>query len=82
MGAQGSTGSANAVIRRLAPGQFGLVARAQLLAAGVTRSQIATRLEAGHLSQLHRGVYLVGSVAGESALEMAAFLSCGPGALS
>jgi very-short-patch-repair endonuclease len=48
------------VIARLAARQYGVVARWQLLAAGVSRHQIALRLAAGRLHELHRGIYLVG----------------------
>ena len=48
------------VIARLAAGQFGVVARRQLLAAGLTARQIARRLETGRLHRAYRGVYAVG----------------------
>jgi very-short-patch-repair endonuclease len=58
--------------------QHGVVARRQLLAAGVTRHQIGERLRTGRLHELHRGVYLVGhEVPPRYAPEMAALLVCG-----
>ena len=59
--------------------QHGVVARWQLLAAGVTRNRIATRLRTGRLTEIHRGVYLVGAVPGPHTHEAAALLACGPG---
>jgi very-short-patch-repair endonuclease len=67
--------SVDAVIARIAARQHGCVARWQLLDAGVTREQIAVRVESGRFVQLHRGVYLVGAVAPEHAHAMAALLA-------
>jgi very-short-patch-repair endonuclease len=64
------------LIAALAARQHGVVARWQLLAAGVTRHQIGDRLRTGRLHELHRGVYLVGPVASEHAHEQAALLAC------
>jgi very-short-patch-repair endonuclease len=47
-------------IAALADAQYGVVARAQLLALGATRSMIETRLAAETLVRLHRGVYAIG----------------------
>jgi very-short-patch-repair endonuclease len=70
------------VISRIAVRQHGVVARWQLLAAGVTRNQIGHRLRTGRLHELHRGVYLVGhEVAPRYAPEMAALLACRPTAV-
>jgi very-short-patch-repair endonuclease len=69
------------LIARIATKQHGVVARAQLLAAGLTRGAIDHRLETGRLRALRRGVYLVGAVAPPRAPEMAAVLACGPGAV-
>jgi very-short-patch-repair endonuclease len=44
----------------LAARQYGVVARAQLAALGITRQAIDHRLECGRLHRLHRGVYAVG----------------------
>ena len=60
---------------RLAARQHGVVARFQLLAAGVSAEQIQRRLQAGRLTALHEGVYLVGAVAPTHANEMAALLA-------
>jgi len=48
------------MIRALAERQNGVVARRQLLAAGVTGKVVEKRLDSGHLLPLHRGVYAVG----------------------
>jgi very-short-patch-repair endonuclease len=65
------------VISRLAGRQHGVVARWQLLAAGVTRDQIDLRVQAGRLHEVHRGVYLVGhAIAPQHAHETAAVLAC------
>lgn len=65
------------MISWLAGRQHGVVARWQLVAAGVSRHQIALRLAAGRLHELHRGVYLVGhDVAPQYAHEAAAILAC------
>jgi very-short-patch-repair endonuclease len=48
------------VIAALAAGQLGVVARRQLIAAGLTESMILRRTRSGRLVQLHRGVYAVG----------------------
>jgi very-short-patch-repair endonuclease len=58
-----------------------VVARWQLLEAGVTARQIVRRLHNGRLHEIHRGVYLVGhTIAPRYAPEMAALLACGPSA--
>jgi very-short-patch-repair endonuclease len=44
----------------LATRQHGVIARYQLLAAGLTPREVERRLEAGRLHRLHRGVYAVG----------------------
>jgi hypothetical protein len=48
------------VIARLASDQLGLVARRQLIAAGLPESAILRRVANARLVQLHRGVYAVG----------------------
>jgi hypothetical protein len=48
------------LIAELAGRQHGLVARRQLLAAGIRRGSIGSRLERGALHAVHRGVYAVG----------------------
>lgn len=47
-------------VARIAAGQHGIVAFHQLLSAGLTRSGVVRRARAGHLHQIHRGVYAVG----------------------
>ncbi|HEU4977051.1 MAG TPA: DUF559 domain-containing protein [Baekduia sp.] len=48
------------VIGELARRQHGVVARSQLLAAGISRDLIDIRLRSGRLLSLHRGVYALG----------------------
>jgi len=70
------------VIGRLAERQHGVVARRQLLAAGLTREAIAHRTRVGRLSCLHRGVYAVGHrLLSPEARWMAAVLAAGPKAV-
>jgi very-short-patch-repair endonuclease len=70
------------MIATLATMQYGVVSRAQLLAAGIGPGAIATRLDRHQLHPLHRGVYAVGHTAlAPLAREMAALLACGPGAV-
>jgi very-short-patch-repair endonuclease len=65
-------------IAAIAARQHGVAARWQLLAAGVTRHQIALRLRDGRLYEVHRGVYLVGHrISPPLAVEQAALLACG-----
>lgn len=71
--------SADGVILRIAERQHGAVTRAQLLALGVTRHEIATRLADGRLREVYRGVYLVGAIAPLYAREQAALFACGEG---
>lgn len=71
----------DALIDRFAAGQHGVVTRRQLLEAGLEPGTVDRRFGAGRLRSLHRGVYLVGPVAGAHAPEMAACLACGPGAV-
>jgi hypothetical protein len=44
-------------VRSIATRQDGIVARAQLLAAGVSNLALARPLRAGRLHRIHRGVY-------------------------
>jgi Transcriptional regulator, AbiEi antitoxin len=70
------------VIGRLAERQHGVVARRQLLAAGLAREAIAHRMRIGRLHCLHRGVYAVGHrLLSPEAQWMAAVLAAGPGAV-
>src|SRR3954452_3276482 len=50
----------DAAIAALASGQYGVVARTQLLAIGLSRDSITRRVRAGRLHPLYRGVYAVG----------------------
>lgn len=82
MGAQLRPRSADFIIGALADLQHGAVARWQLVARGVTRRQIATRIADGRLRPVHRGVYLVGHVAtAPLAYEAAAVLAFRSGAV-
>ena len=66
------------VIAEIAEGQFGHVARRQLLAAGVSARVVRHRLETGLLIEVHRGVYAVGHRPGTAASRfMAAVLAAG-----
>lgn len=58
--------------------QHGVVARWQLLAAGLGRHEIDDRVASGHLRREHRGVYSIGPRTGWPGIWMAAVLSCGP----
>lgn len=70
------------LISEVAGRQHGVVARSQLLEAGLTARQVAWRLRNGRLHHVHRGVYLVGHVVPlPRAPEMAALLACGPEAV-
>jgi Transcriptional regulator, AbiEi antitoxin len=70
-------------VRLIAAGQHGVVARGQLLAAGVDGSAIDRALYAGKLHRVHRGVYA--TVAPELLTEegrlLAALLGAGEGAV-
>jgi very-short-patch-repair endonuclease len=67
-------------IAAIAERQYGVVSRAQLLAAGIGTGAIATRIRRHRLHPLHRGVYAVGHTAlPPLAREMAAVLACWPG---
>lgn len=72
----------DAVLTALANLQHGTATAAQLLALGISRSQIRDRVRSGHLTRIGAGVYLVGRVtATVSARRMAAVLVAGRGAL-
>lgn len=72
----------DARLAELAAGQHGVVARRQLLAAGLTSSMIRTRAASGRLIRLHQGVYAVGHAhLTRDGHWMAAVLAAGPGAL-
>jgi very-short-patch-repair endonuclease len=79
---QAAGGGRDSIIAAIADRQYGVVSRAQLLAAGIGLGAIATRLGHQRLHPLHRGVYAVGHTAlAPGAREMAAVLACWPGAL-
>jgi predicted transcriptional regulator of viral defense system len=61
--------------------QHAVVTSAQLRDAGLGRNAVAHRIRTGWLRRRHRGVYLVGPLAGEHSRAMAAVLAVGPGAL-
>lgn len=68
-------------IARLAARAHGVVARRELLRAGLTRHEIAGRVERGVLIRVHAGVYRVGHAAPSvEARFMAAVKACGRGA--
>jgi very-short-patch-repair endonuclease len=69
------------VAREWAGRQHGVVARRQLLGAGLSRADVDGLVGAGFLQGVHRGVYRAGPLAGTYAREMAAVLACGPGAV-
>jgi predicted transcriptional regulator of viral defense system len=70
------------LLARLAGDQHGVVSVWQLVGLGFTRRQIERRVEAGRLHRVFRGVYSAGHPARTvEAVEMAAALACGPGAV-
>jgi very-short-patch-repair endonuclease len=80
MGALGRT--VDQELDRIASSGHGVVTRAELLNAGVTRREIAARLKRGGLIRVHRGVYRVGHRAPSAeATYLAAVLAAGEGAL-
>jgi very-short-patch-repair endonuclease len=69
------------VIARLSERQHGVVARRQILRAGVTRRAIDHRCGLGRLYVLHRGVYAIGNrILTVDGRRMAAILAAGCGA--
>ena len=80
MGALGRT--VEQELARLGSARHGVVTRAQLLSAGITRREISARLQSGYLLREHRGVYRVGHRAPSTeARYLAAVLAAGEGAL-
>jgi predicted transcriptional regulator of viral defense system len=74
--------AASAFIRELAERQHGVVGRRQLTAAGLGKSLIQRRIEAGKLIRIHRGVYAVGHLRHDLRTRwMAAVLACGRAAV-
>jgi very-short-patch-repair endonuclease len=70
------------LIYELAAKQHGLVTRAQLMEASVSRHIIDRRLRSGLLRAIHAGVYQVGPVVAPRARELAAVLACAGGTVS
>ena len=69
-------------MERLARGQYGVVARRQLLGLGMSREAIATRLRRRHLHEVHLGIYVVGARRiGRRGRWIAAVLASGGGAV-
>jgi very-short-patch-repair endonuclease len=82
MGVQNRNEPADVVIGRAAERQYGVVARRQLLAAGLSPKAVEHRLRAGRLIVLHRGVYAVGHRRlTRDGHGSAAVLAAGPGAV-
>lgn len=70
------------LLARLATRQSGVVGRAQLIALGFTRNEIAGHVESGRLIRIHQSVYAVGHVAlGDRGRMVAALLAGGPNAV-
>ena len=70
------------MIGALAAGQWGVVAWAQLLDAGLSRKIVGDRVRSGRLIRLHRGVYAVGHERlRREGHWLAAILAVGPGAV-
>lgn len=74
-----TTSDPDALLQALAAGQHGVVARRQLLGAGISRRRIDYYLKKGWLAPLHLGIYQAGPVAAPRQREMAALLACGEG---
>src|SRR5215212_2306006 len=75
-------GGQDRIAAAIAARQHGVVAREQLLAAGISARCIEKRLDKGSLIRVYPGVYRVGHVAPSVDAEyMAAVLACGEGAL-
>ena len=69
-------------IARIVGRQDNVIAREQLLAAGLRRGAIAHRLQAGRLRRMHQCVYLMGPAPPTPmARKRAAAMACGPGAV-
>src|SRR4051794_23310387 len=80
--AKGANTAQDALIARLAANQHGVISIAQLERLGTGRQGRATRIEAGRLHRVHRGVYAVGHPGlSEKGRWMAAVLACGPDAI-
>ena len=71
----GDSRSRERAVDALARRQHGVVARRQLLRAGLGRHWIDGRVKAGRLRRMHRGVYVVGPIDRPVGPEMAAVLA-------
>ena len=69
------------VILEVTEGQHGVASRRQLLAAGVSRHAIDSRVRTGRLITVHPGVYSTLRTTDKCSTLMAAVLSGGPGSL-
>jgi very-short-patch-repair endonuclease len=70
------------LIAAIAARQHGCISIAQLLACGLTRDAVRSRVLAGLLHPVHRGVFAVGHPGlSDLGRDLAAVLACGPGAL-
>jgi very-short-patch-repair endonuclease len=70
------------ILARTAQGSHGVVARSELLEAGVTAGQITRLVRTGSLIRVHPGVYRVGHAAPSTeATYLGAVKACGQGAL-
>ena len=79
---ESSTHSPDRTVAALARRQHGVVSTAQLLAIGMTKDAIHSRLRAGRLHPVQRGVYAVGHMAlTRRSRQLAAVLACGPAAV-
>jgi very-short-patch-repair endonuclease len=76
-------GNVDKLIGDLAERQHGVVARSQLVGAGMGSRAIEHRLEKRRLRSVYRGVYTIGSprLLSRDGRWMAAVLACGPGAV-
>ncbi len=75
-------GPPDRAVAALARAQHGVVARDQLVGAGLSRHAIAHRIAKGHLHPLYRGVYAVGHRSlSAHGRHLAAVLACGPRAV-
>jgi predicted transcriptional regulator of viral defense system len=71
----------DAALAALALRQHGVVSLSQLVALGMSRSGVQSRVDRGRLHRVHQGVYSVGhSLLSIEGRYMAAVLACGPGA--
>jgi hypothetical protein len=78
IGVQSTVEGVDRIIAELAHRQHGVVARRQLIRAGLGRRMVERRLEAGRLHVVQRGVYAVGHrVVNRHGQWMAAVLSAG-----